>query len=58
MCRGVARERGAGGRAPPKFGRSVNPSQTRGTDYAPHTTASSPGFKKLSTPLYKFIECM
>ena len=23
----------------------------RGADYAPHTTASPPGFKKLSTPL-------
>ena len=50
--RGVARE-GAGGPEPPppEFGRSVNPVQTRGADYAPHTTASPPGFKKLSTPL-------
>ena len=27
--------------------------QTRGADYAPHTTAIPPGFKKLSTPLTK-----
>ena len=39
--KGVARE-GAG--------RSVNPIQTRGVDYAPHTTAHY-GFKKLTTPL-------
>ena len=37
--RGVARG-GAG--ALPEFGRSVNPIQTRGTDYALHTTASPP----------------
>ena len=30
------------GRSPPKFGRSVNPIQTRGADYALHTTASPP----------------
>ena len=36
---------------PPNFGRSVNPIQIKGEDYAPHTTASPPGFKKLSTPL-------
>ena len=37
----------------PEFGRSVNPIQTRGADYAPHTAAHQPppGFKKLSTPL-------
>ena len=29
-----------------------NPIQTRGAYYAPHTTASPPGFKKLSTPLF------
>ena len=32
--------------------KSVNPIQTRGADYAPHTTASPPRLKKLSTPLY------
>ena len=42
---------GEGAVAPPEFGRSVNPIQTRGTDFTPHTTASPPGFKKLSTPL-------
>ena len=41
----------SGQSAPPKFGRSVNPIQTRVTDFAPHTTASPPRFKKLSTPL-------
>ena len=52
MCsRGVARGGAAGARAPPEFGRSVNPIQTREADYAPHTTASPPGFKKLSTSL-------
>ena len=29
-------------RGAPEFGRSVNPIQTRGADYAPHTTASPP----------------
>ena len=29
----------------------VNPTQTRGVDYAPHTTTSPPGFKNISTPL-------
>ena len=32
---GVAR----GARAPPEFGRSVNPIQTMGADYVRHTTA-------------------
>ena len=39
------------GKNPPEFGRSVNPIQTMGADHVPHTTASPPGFKKLSTPL-------
>ena len=51
VYRGVARGGPGGGQSPPEFGRSVNPIQTRGTDYAPHTTASPSGFKKLSTPL-------
>ena len=42
---------GRGARAPPELGRSVNPIQTRGTNYAPCITASPPGIKKLSTPL-------
>ena len=50
LCRGVARGGGAeGGQSPPEFGRSVNPIQTIGADYARHTTASSTGFKMLST---------
>ena len=48
--RGVAREgagRGGGGEPPPpEFGRSVNPIQTRGADYAPHTTANHPRIQK------------
>ena len=50
--RGVARGGAEGAVAPPEFGRSVNPIQTRGADYTPHTTASPSGFKKLSTPLH------
>ena len=50
-CVGVARGGAEGARAPPEFGRSVKSIRTRGADYAPHTTASHPGFKKLSTPL-------
>ena len=46
--RGVA---AGGARASAEIGRSVNPIQTRGADYAPHITASPFGFKKLSTPL-------
>ena len=33
------------------WGRLVEPIQTRGADYAPHTTTSPSGFKKLSTSL-------
>ena len=45
LGRGVAK---GGSRAPPppKFGRSVNPFQTRGADYARHTSASAPRIKK------------
>ena len=38
------------------FGKSVNPIQTRGADYAPPTTATPPGFKQLSTPLLSHVE--
>ena len=48
ISRGVARGRRGGGG---EFGRSVNPIRTSGADFAPDTTASPPGFKKLSTPL-------
>ena len=49
FTRGVAGGGGAdGAKAPPEFCRPVNPIQTR----APHTTASPPGFKKLSTSLF------
>ena len=37
--------------APLALVRSVNSIQTRVADYSPHTTASHPGFKKLSTPM-------
>ena len=52
-CSGVDRGGAEEARAPPEFGRSVNPIQTEGPDYTPHTTASPPGFKKLSTSLSK-----
>ena len=39
--RGVAR----GGQSPTEFGRSVNPIQTKGADYARHTTTSPPDSK-------------
>ena len=44
--RGVARGGAGGARAPPEFGRLVNPIQTRGADYAPHTTANHPRIQK------------
>ena len=37
--------------AHPYFGRSVNPSPTKGTDYAHHITSSPPGFKNLTKSL-------
>ena len=51
--RGVARKkaREALPPPPPELVRSVNSIQTRVADYSPHTTASHPGFKKLSTPM-------
>ena len=55
MCtRGVARGGAGGGQSPPppKFGRSVNPIQTRaGGRLCPSHYCQPPGFKKLSTPL-------
>ena len=44
-----------GGRAPSEFGRPVNPIRTRGAEFAPHTTASPPGFKNRSTPLKSIV---
>ena len=44
--RGVARGGAEGALAPPEFGRSVNPIQTRGADYTPHTTTSPPDSKR------------
>ena len=49
LSRGVAR--GGGGRAPPGFGRSVNPTQTMGGRLCPSHYCQPPGFKMLSTPL-------
>ena len=43
MNRGVARGPEP---PPPEFGRSVNPIQTRGADYVPHTTANHTQIKK------------
>ena len=43
---------GAGGaRAPPVFGRTVNPISTRGADYAHHITTGRPGLSDLPTAL-------
>ena len=50
--RGVAR---GGGAEPPEFGRSVTLFKPGGADYAPHTAASPPGFKKLSTSLTELL---
>ena len=36
--------------------RLVNPIQIRGADYARHTTANPPEFKKLSTPLSRYMD--
>ena len=47
LNRGVARGGGA------EFGSTVNPIRTRVG--STHTTASPPGFKKLSTPLSKML---
>ena len=54
VFRGVARggSRGARGPPPPNLADQLT---LRGADYAPHTTASPPEFKKLSTPLV-FVE--
>ena len=49
--RGVAR----GGGALPEFGRSVNPIQTMGGRLCPSHYCQPPGFKKLSTPLFKLF---
>ena len=40
-----------GAKAPPDFGRSVNPISTRGTDYAHLNTTGTPGFSDLPTAL-------
>ena len=49
ISRGVARGGAEGARAPPEFGRSVNPIETRGADYAPHKTTSPPDSKTIYT---------
>ena len=52
IIRGVARGGAEGARAPPEFGRSINPIQTRGADYAHqiiHT--GTPGFSDPPTAL-------
>ena len=37
--------------AHPEFGSSVNPTPSRGADYAHHSTACPPGFENLKTSL-------
>ena len=45
---------GGGARAPPEFGKSVNPVQTMGGRLCPSHYCQPPGFKMLSTPLLYF----
>ena len=46
-----------GGRGPPPdFGRSVNPIQTRGADYAHRITACPPGFENLTASLCRYVK--
>ena len=42
---------GEGGQTLPGIWQISKPNSNQGADYAPHSTASPPGFKKLSTPL-------
>ena len=49
--RGVVLGGAGGAKAPPDFGRSVNPISTRGTDYAHLNTTGTPGFSDLPTAL-------
>ena len=46
-----------GGLAHPEFGSSVNPSKTRGVDYAHHITASPPGFENPAAALHFITFC-
>ena len=41
-----------GARAPSEFGRSVNPIQTRGADFAPHTAACTPPPPSIQKAIY------
>ena len=52
-CRGVASGGAGGATAPPRnLADQLTLFEPGGADFATHTTASPPGFKKLSTPLY------
>ena len=52
QCRGVARGWFGGGAEPPRnLADQLTLVEPGWTDFAPQTTASPPGFKKLSTPL-------
>ena len=48
-CRPVASMGAGGARAPPVFGRSVNPISTREAHYAHHITKFHPGFSDLAS---------
>ena len=51
LCRPVASGGAGGARAPPVFGRTVNPISTRRADYTHHRTTSPSGFSDLATVL-------
>ena len=54
VCRGVARG-GPRGQSPPRnLADQLTLFEPGWADFAPHTTASPPGFKKLSTPLINY----
>ena len=51
--RGVARGGARGARAPRNLADQLTLLEPGWADFAPHTTVSLPGFKKLSTPLHR-----
>jgi hypothetical protein len=53
--RAVASGGAGGAKAPPVFGRSVNPISTRGDTLSPPSTSSPPGFSDLATALHIYV---
>ena len=52
IYRGVARGGAGGASAPRNLAHQLTLLEPGWADFAPHTTVSPPGFKKLSTPLH------